>query len=81
MLILCLYVDDLIYTGNNVEMMEEFKKSMMEEFEMTDLGLMNYFLGVEVIQKVAGNFIFRRNMHRKSLKSLKWLIAKRLEHH
>lgn len=57
MLILCLYVDDLIYTGNNVEMMKEFKKSMMEEFEMTDLRLMSYFLGVEVIQKAAGNFI------------------------
>ncbi|CAL9007314.1 unnamed protein product [Prunus brigantina] len=47
-LIVCLYVDDLIFTGNNEDMFKEFKKSMMEEFEMTDLGKMHYFLGIEV---------------------------------
>ncbi|ESR62166.1 hypothetical protein CICLE_v10018259mg, partial [Citrus x clementina] len=39
-LIVCLYVDDLIYCGTNLKMVEEFKKSMLDEFEMTDLGLM-----------------------------------------
>ena len=39
-LIICLYVDDLIFTGNNEEMFELLKKRMMKEFEMTDLGLM-----------------------------------------
>jgi len=29
-------------------MMKEFKEDMMKTFEMTDLGLMNYFLGIEV---------------------------------
>ena len=43
-LILYLYVDDLIYTGSNQKMIEEFKKTMMSEYEMTDLGLMKYFL-------------------------------------
>lgn len=42
-LIVSLYVDDLIYTGSSALMVEEFKKSMMEEFSMTDLGLMKYF--------------------------------------
>ena len=46
-LFICLYVDDLIFTHNNEEMFELFKKSMMKEFEMTDLGLMRYFLGVD----------------------------------
>ena len=32
-LIVCLYVDDLIYTSNNKTMLADFKKSMMEEFE------------------------------------------------
>lgn len=31
-------------------MFEEFKQSMMVEFEMTDLGMMHYFLDIEVIQ-------------------------------
>lgn len=50
-LIVCLYVDDLIFTGSDEKMFKEFKKSMEREFDMTDLGRMHYFLGVEVIQR------------------------------
>ncbi|XP_061360745.1 secreted RxLR effector protein 161-like [Gastrolobium bilobum] len=57
MLIVCLYVDDLIFTGNCDVMFEEFKKSMMNEFEMTDLGMMHYFLGISVAQSSDGIFI------------------------
>ncbi|XP_076943922.1 uncharacterized protein LOC143614336 [Bidens hawaiensis] len=49
-----LYVDDLIYTDNDDVMWAKFKESMMQEFEMTDLGLMRYFLGVEVTQEATG---------------------------
>jgi transposase InsO family protein len=45
-LIICLYVDDLIFTGNDEVMFDQFKKSMMAEFDMTDLGKMRYFLGI-----------------------------------
>ena len=48
-LIVCLYVDDLIYTSNDRTMLVDFKRSMMNEFDMTDLGLMHYFLGIEVV--------------------------------
>ena len=37
-LMVCLYVDDLIYTGSNMSMIENFKKSMMVEFDTSDLG-------------------------------------------
>lgn len=50
-LLVCLYVD-LIFTGNNLKMIEDFKKFMMHEFEMTYLGLMLCFLGIEVVQKI-----------------------------
>jgi len=56
-LILCLYVDDLIYTGTNPKMIEEFKKAMMSEYEMTDLGLMKYFLGIQVKQSPGQIFL------------------------
>jgi len=46
-LLVCLYVD-LILTGNNVRMIQEFKNSMIREFEMTDIGVMSYYLGIEV---------------------------------
>ena len=41
-LIMCIYVDHLIFTGSNPSMFEEFKKAMINEFEMIDIGLMSY---------------------------------------
>ncbi|GKV47061.1 hypothetical protein SLEP1_g53999 [Rubroshorea leprosula] len=60
MLIVCLYVDDLIYTRNDKAMFDKFKKSMMAEFDMSDLGLMHYYLGIEVDQSAAGIFISQK---------------------
>ena len=60
MLIVCLYVDDLIYTGNNTTMSESFKKSMMVEFKMSDHGMLHYFLGIEVVQSANGIFISQK---------------------
>uniref|UniRef100_A0A803PIF8 Reverse transcriptase Ty1/copia-type domain-containing protein n=1 Tax=Cannabis sativa TaxID=3483 RepID=A0A803PIF8_CANSA len=56
-LIVYLYVDDLIITGSSSSMFEEFKKDMAKEFEMTDIGLMSYYLGIEVKQEGKGVFI------------------------
>ena len=54
-MIVCLYVDDMIYTGN-LEL-KDFKHAMQSEFEMTDLGIMKYFLGIEVDQSTKGIFV------------------------
>ncbi|WKA06719.1 hypothetical protein VitviT2T_024607 [Vitis vinifera] len=59
-LILSLYVDDLIFTGNDESMFYEFKSSMMREFDMTDLGKIRYFLGFEVLQKTDGIYISKK---------------------
>lgn len=59
-LIVCLYVVDLIFTGNDELLFEQFKRSMMVEFDMTDLGKMRYFLGIEVVQTKDGIFISQR---------------------
>lgn len=53
-LLVSVYVDDLIYTGDDAAMMGDFKKSMQQEFDMTDLGNMRYFLGIEVLQTETG---------------------------
>ena len=49
-LIIILYVDGLIFTGNDNFLIGEFKEAMKNEFEMTNLGLIKYFLGIEVKQ-------------------------------
>ena len=56
-LIVSLYVDDLLVTGNNVGLVNEFKVEMKQVLEMTDLGEMTYFLGIEVHQQQHDVFI------------------------
>ena len=46
--IICIYVDDIIYMGSTQYLINEFKLSIMLEFDMTDLDLLHYFLGLEV---------------------------------
>jgi hypothetical protein len=45
-LVACLYVDDLIFTSNNPTMFEDFKKNMVHEFKMTDIGQLTHFLSL-----------------------------------
>lgn len=56
-MIVCLYVDDLIFTGRNPSLFDDFKKAMTKEFKMIDIGLMAYYLDIEVKQQVDGTFI------------------------
>jgi Reverse transcriptase (RNA-dependent DNA polymerase) len=51
MVVVRLYVDDMIYMGIDKELMSGFRDSMMRQFEMTDLYLLRYFLGLEVVQE------------------------------
>ncbi|CAJ2633078.1 unnamed protein product [Trifolium pratense] len=53
-IIICLYVDDLLITGSNESYISELKGDLKEEFEMTDLGLMTYFLGIEFLRNEQG---------------------------
>eukprot|EP00253_Pinus_taeda_P016269 PITA_16269 len=56
-LIVVLYVDDVIFTGNDDQLIKNFKSVMKDEFEMTDMGFLRYFLGIEVDQNENGIFI------------------------
>ncbi|KAG8492427.1 hypothetical protein CXB51_009682 [Gossypium anomalum] len=56
-LIVSLYVDDLLVTGGDQHMLAEFKAKMKDMFEMSDLGLMTYFLGMEVQQAYSEIFL------------------------
>jgi hypothetical protein len=50
-LLVGVYVDDLIITGSSKVAIEEFKKEMKGSFSMSDLGLLTYYLGIQVDQK------------------------------
>jgi len=44
------YVDDLLITGTCEEKIAKFKGEMMKRFRMSDLGLLTYYLSIEVKQ-------------------------------
>lgn len=43
------YVDDIIFGGNDSSC-KEFAKEMQKEFEMSMIGELSFFLGLQVIQ-------------------------------
>ena len=70
-LIISLYVDDLLVTGNHTSLVEKFKLEMIEVFEMTNLGLMTFFLGMEIKQSEHEVFIGHKKYAKEILKKFK----------
>jgi hypothetical protein len=52
-----IYVDDIIFGSTNQKSCEEFSRVMMQKFEMSMMGELNYFLGFQVKQLKEGTFI------------------------
>lgn len=48
MIIVVVYVDDIIFVGNKHVLCKEFVDQMKTEFEMSFLGELSYFLGLQV---------------------------------
>eukprot|EP00253_Pinus_taeda_P006208 PITA_06208 len=58
LIILVLYVDDLILTGSDPNLINHVKSSLKKKFEMTDLGHLHYFLGLQVLQSKEGKLLY-----------------------
>ncbi|KAL1225767.1 Retrovirus-related Pol polyprotein from transposon TNT 1-94 [Cardamine amara subsp. amara] len=57
LLIVAIYVDDLFVTGTSLKVIKQFKEDMSKKFEMSGLGKLTYYLGIEVIQGAQGIMI------------------------
>ena len=49
-LFIFIYVDDIIFVGLSQYRIDVFKLSMMSEFDITYLGILHFFLRLEVYQ-------------------------------
>src|ERR1700755_652882 len=45
---LVLYVDDMLLVGNDKEIIQDLKTQLSSKFDMKDLGVVNYILGMEI---------------------------------
>ncbi|KAL8102525.1 hypothetical protein AgCh_027141 [Apium graveolens] len=50
-LIVVVYVNDLLVIGTSGDVIHDFKEKMNKHFEMSDLGKISYYLGIEVDQQ------------------------------
>nr|GFA83142.1 hypothetical protein [Tanacetum cinerariifolium] len=51
------YMDDIIFGSSNLQLCREFEAFMHEKFQMSAMGELNFFLGLQVLQKEDGNFL------------------------
>ncbi len=58
--VIVIYVDDLIITGDSDADIFDLKKLLKQKFEMKDLGELRYFLGIKVIQSAKGIWLLQR---------------------
>ena len=56
-ILLLLYMDDMIITGDDLSGIQELKDFLSQQFEMKDLGHLSYFLGLEITHSTDGLYI------------------------
>ncbi|CAN0825310.1 Retrovirus-related Pol polyprotein from transposon TNT 1-94 [Linum grandiflorum] len=56
-LIVQIYVDDIVFGSSNESLSTEFSRIMQKSFEMSLIGELNYFLGLQVNQGTTGTFL------------------------
>ncbi|XP_016553353.2 uncharacterized mitochondrial protein AtMg00810-like [Capsicum annuum] len=54
MVVVLVYVDDLLITGDNANIISASKGTLHQQFELKDLGELKYFLGIEVLRSASG---------------------------
>eukprot|EP00253_Pinus_taeda_P016176 PITA_16176 len=78
LLIIVLYVDDMILTSDD-QLIKSCKEDLAREFEMKDMGLMYYFLGMEVWQRDGEVFVSQRKYANEILRCFHMEMCKPME--
>ncbi|CAN1346353.1 Retrovirus-related Pol polyprotein from transposon TNT 1-94 [Linum perenne] len=60
-LLIQIYVDDIIFGSTNTSLRQEFAELMTNSFEMSMIGEMKFFLGLQIQQLSSGIFIHQSN--------------------
>ncbi|GJY68565.1 retrovirus-related pol polyprotein from transposon TNT 1-94 [Tanacetum coccineum] len=75
-LLVQVYVDDIIFGPTKKELCNAFEKLMHEKFQMSSIGELTFFLGLQVKQKKDGIFISQDKYVAKFLKKFRFTEVK-----
>ncbi|GJT17990.1 putative ribonuclease H-like domain-containing protein [Tanacetum coccineum] len=75
-LLVQVYVDDIIFGSTRKEMYTEFEKIMHKRFQMSSMGELTFFLGLQVAQKDDGILISQDKYVDEILKKFNFLTVK-----
>src|SRR4051812_436443 len=75
-LICQIYVDDIIFGTSNATLGKEFAESMQAEFEMSMMGELKYFLGIQINQTSEGTYVHQTKYVKELLKKFNLLDCK-----
>ena len=78
LLIIVLYFDDLILRGDE-KLITSFKEDIPREFEMKDMGLLHYFLGLEIWKQDGEIFVSQGKYAKEILRNFHMEICKPME--
>ena len=70
MIIVEVYVDDIIFGSDDEKMSKYFASRIRQEFEMSLLGELNFFLGFQIVQSKRGIFIHQSKYVKDMLKKI-----------
>jgi len=70
-LVVQIYVDDIIFGSTNASLCKEFSKLMQDEFEMSMMGELKFFLGIQINQCKDGVYVHQTKYTTELLKKFK----------
>jgi hypothetical protein len=70
-LIVQVYVDDIVFGGSSHSLVARFAKDMSKEFEMSMMGELQFFLGLQIKQAKEGTFVHQAKYTKDILKKFK----------
>ena len=71
-----IYIDDIIFGRDNHNLSKQFAQSMQNEFEMSMLGELKFFLGLQISQSDEGIFISQTKYINEMLKKFQMEYCK-----
>lgn len=78
-IIVQIYVDDIIFGATNESLCKDFSDMMKSEFEMSMMGELKFFLGLQIKQDSKGIYIHQQKYTRELLKKFKMEDAKQMK--